>query len=435
MPHLPPTLAATLSGRTPTLWLNPRLESAAALAALPVGEPEVTAARDRLARCAPLLARLFPELEASGGLIESPLLAVPALQHALCPRGRLLIKADHALPVAGSIKARGGIHEVLEFAETLALREGWIVETDERTRLAEPTIREQFSRYTVAVGSTGNLGLAIGIMAAALGFKAVVHMSADAKPWKKDRLRSRGVTVVEHEGQYGEAVAAGRAEADADPYAYFVDDEHSLPLLTGYAVAAGRLAAQLDAAAIEVDAAHPLFVYLPCGVGGAPAGVALGLKYVFGDAVHVFFAEPVASPCMLVQLASGGLDPISVYDIGLDNVTEADGLAVGAASLLAAELMAPLLAGVFTVPDDDLFRDVYRLHDEEQLDIEPSAAAAFAGPRWLQDNDAGRAWLAEHGLAGKMDNATHILWTTGGSFVPAAEHARFQARGKALLAR
>ncbi|KZE32693.1 D-serine ammonia-lyase [Crenobacter luteus] len=434
MPYLPEDLAATLAARTPTLWLNPRLEPAAALAALPVGEADVAAARERLERCAPLLARLFPELAASAGLIESPLLPVPALAEALCPQGRLLIKADHALPVAGSIKARGGIHEVLEFAETLALEQGWIAPDDDRTRLAEPAVRERFARYTVAVGSTGNLGLSIGIMAAALGFKAVVHMSADAKQWKKDRLRRRGVTVVEHKGQYGEAVAAGRAAADADPYAYFVDDEHSLPLLTGYAVAAGRLAAQLRDAAIAVDAEHPLFVYLPCGVGGAPAGIALGLKQAFGDAVNVFFAEPTASPCMLVQLASGGLEPLSVYDIGLDNVTEADGLAVGAASLLAAELMASLLAGVFTVPDEELFRDVYRLHKMEKLDIEPSAAAGFSGPRRLLDSDAGRAWLAARHLDAKLDQATHILWTTGGSFVPADEHARFQARGEALLA-
>ncbi|CAM5297547.1 putative D-serine dehydratase OS=Lysinibacillus sphaericus OX=1421 GN=dsdA PE=3 SV=1 [Lysinibacillus sphaericus] len=72
-----------------------------------------------------------------------------------------------------------------------------------------------------------------------------------------------------------------------------------------------------------------MFVYLPCGVGGGPVNVAYGLREIYGQPVHIFFAEPTSSPGIKIGLITGLHDEISVEDIGLDNQTEADGLAVG----------------------------------------------------------------------------------------------------------
>merc|ERR1719356_783511 len=101
---------------------------------------------------------------------------------------------------------------------------------DDYSKLASAPLRAVLGEEEVAVGSTGNLGMSVGLAAAALGMRATVHMSADAKEWKKKLLRSRGVSVVEHQGLYAKAVEEGRRAANANPRCHFVDDESSTTL-------------------------------------------------------------------------------------------------------------------------------------------------------------------------------------------------------------
>ena len=423
----------------PVTWINPhRQPTRQALPTVGLTVADIDDAADRLRRFAPYVADAFPATRATGGIIESPLIAAPTLQRRLAERagiasfpGQLWLKLDSRLPISGSVKARGGIYEVLKHAEDLAIAEGHLTRTDDYRRLGEPATRELFAGHRIAVGSTGNLGLSIGIVSAALGFQVTVHMSSDARRWKKDKLRSHGVTVVEHAADYSVAVAAGRAEADQDATTYFVDDENSTDLFLGYAVAARRLAGQLQALDIRIDGRHPLVVYLPCGVGGGPGGIAFGLKSIFGDDVHCVFAEPTHSPCMLLGISTGEHDAISVQDVGIDNTTAADGLAVGRASGFVGRRMQGLLTALYTISDEDLFRTVTLLHDTEGIDIEPSAAAGIPGAlRLLSDSSpAERLDLDDE----RLRNAVHIAWITGGSMVPAAELTAFIDTGRRLL--
>ncbi len=163
-------------------------------------------------------------------------------------------------------------------------------------------------------------------------------------------------------------------------------------------------------------------------MGGAPGGVAYGLKLLYGDNVHVFFAEPVQCPCMLLGLATGEKDGVCVQDAGLTGVTEADGLAVARPSKLVCDVMEHTLSGEFTVADGRLYDDLRALHAAEKLFIEPSACAAFAGYRSLARFPAAQSYLKAHGLIGKLENASHILWATGGRLVPALTRKEYLAK-------
>lgn len=413
-----------------TCWLNPnKLPFEKAMETCPLTLADVEDAAARLNRFAAYFRVAFPETLPSGGIVESPLKEIPAMKQALAKDcgcaipGTLWLKMDSHLPVSGSIKARGGVYEVLKTAEDIAMQNGMLKEMDDYSVLATEPLRQLFSQYSIAVGSTGNLGLSIGIMSAKLGFRVTVHMSADARQWKKDLLRSKGVTVVEYEANYSEAVRQGRMLAEADPKCHFVDDENSQTLFLGYAVAALRLQKQLKQQGVQVDAEHPLMVYLPCGVGGAPGGVAFGLKQVFGDNVHCFFAEPVQACCMLLGMATGKHNEISLEDMGIDTHTAADGLAVSRASGFVGRVMEPFITGCYTLTDERMYRMLAQLADTEQIELEPSALAGMYGPVCLEQDEAFRAFRG-------LSNAAHVVWATGGSMVPREEMDKYYQTGK-----
>ncbi|UYX54169.1 D-serine ammonia-lyase [Bacillus thuringiensis] len=418
-------------------WINPNIENyETAIKGSPLNEENVKDAEERLKRFASYIAKVFPETKETSGIIESPLVKIPAMKQSLEKKygqpilGELLLKCDSQLPISGSIKARGGIYEVLKHAEQLALQHGMLTEKDDYSILDSDRFRGFFAKYSIAVGSTGNLGLSIGIMSAKLGFNVTVHMSADAKEWKKDLLRSKNVNVIEYEADYSKAVEEGRLQAEADPSCYFVDDENSHDLFLGYAVAASRLQKQLEELEIVVDEEHPLFVYLPCGVGGGPGGVAFGLKLLYKENVHCFFAEPTHSPCMLLGLMTGLHDKIAVQDIGIDNVTDADGLAVGRPSGFVGKTMEPFLSGNYTVSDEELYRLLKELADNENIYLEPSALAGMIGP--LNVCKAENEYLQKQQLTEKVKKGTHIVWGTGGSMVPEDVMSGYYKKGSEL---
>lgn len=414
----------------PVMWLNPMQKSMKDLSTLPLSVLDMEEASKRWKKFESFLQNTFPELQETHGRITSPLKRISTMKRHLNEEntpfieGDLLLKCDNLLAVAGSVKARGGFYEVLQYAEDLALKHELLKKEESYEVFGSETFRNFFSQFEIGVGSTGNLGLSIGIMSASLGFRVTVYMSADAREWKKKLLRGYGVTVVENPGDFGAAVEEGRRKTQANPKGYFVDDENSKTLFLGYATAAYELRQQLEEQGVLVDEQNPLFVYLPCGVGGAPGGITFGLKQLFGDAVHCFFVEPTHAPSVLIGLLTETLDRYCTQDFGIPLHTEADGLATGRPSAFASAISQYLISGVYTLNDESFFKLLYELNHSESIFVEPSAAAGLMGPQKILSTD----YLLKQSI--DPANVTHIVWATGGLLVPEEDKKAFIGKGE-----
>lgn len=369
------------------LWLQPEGEKET-----PFSLEDIEEAKKFMEDFAPLLMEVFEETREGGGRIGSELKELPKMKKVLgIEGGRLFGKLDNSLPVAGSIKARGGFFEVLNHAKRLAEEQGFY----QGQPLNILKHRDFYAQQEIEVASTGNLGLSIGLISAYLGFKVSVHMSADTKEWKKALLREKGATVYEYPGDYSAAVLEARAASEIKK-SYFVDDEKSPYLFMGYALAAYELRDQLEKEGLLDEKIN---VYIPCGVGGAPGGIAYGLSFIIPQA-KVYFAEPLKAPAVLLGMMTGKHDEIAVRDIGLSGKTQADGLAVGRASSLVGPLMVGRIQGIYTLGDDEMLAYLKKLYETEGLKVEPSACAGFKGPYFTNEE------------------AVHVVWLTGGRLVP-----------------
>ena len=133
-------------------WRNPKeVPFAEAMKNCPLSRADVEEAAARLDRFAAYFKVAFPETAPMNGIVESPLKPIPNMKSVLesdCGvtiPGDLWIKLDSHLPVSGSIKARGGVYEVLKTAEDIALKEGLITLESDYSLFATDKVRSVLS--------------------------------------------------------------------------------------------------------------------------------------------------------------------------------------------------------------------------------------------------------------------------------------------------
>nr|UKE85129.1 pyridoxal-phosphate dependent enzyme [Pectobacterium sp. PL152] len=127
-------------------------------------------------------------------------------------------------------------------------------------------------------------------------------------------------------------------------------------------------------------------------------------------------------------MSTGLHDAISVQDIGIDNRTAADGLAVGRASGFVGRAMEQLIDGCYTLSDELMYDYLAMLDRTEGLRLEPSALAGMSGPQYVTSNISYQKRLGLSVTA--MADATHLVWATGGGMVPEKEMQQYLAKGK-----
>ena len=64
--------------------------------------------------------------------------------------GPMFLKQDNLLAISGSIKARGGIYEVLTFAEKIALEKGTIAVEDDYKKFDSNEFKSVFSNTNLS---------------------------------------------------------------------------------------------------------------------------------------------------------------------------------------------------------------------------------------------------------------------------------------------
>lgn len=273
-----------------------------------------------------------------GVAVRTPLLEFPVLNARA--GGRIFVKPE-IFQRTGSFKFRGAYNRIVQLSAEE--RQGGVV-----------------------AWSSGNHAQGVAAAAAMLGLKAWIVMPADAPRIKTERTRALGAEIIPYDRQrddreeIGRRIAAEHGATIVPPF----DDPH---IIAGQGTVGLEIAEDAKALSVALDA-----VLVPAGGGGLVAGTALA------------FSE--ASPSTAIHC----VEPRDFDDHRRSLVAGARVGNAGGASSICDALMAPmpgaltfainvrLLAGGFSVSDDEVAAAMRFAFEELKLVVEPGGAVALA---------------------------------------------------------
>lgn len=410
----------------PLFWCNPNFKKAPLETTL--SKADIFDAAARLTRFRPYIQAVFPDTFGRQGQIESSLKPLRTTRQSLSEHWhldipeKLFLKADNQLPISGHISARGGIYAVLKATEDIAMQYSNLAYQDDYAMLTANDFTQLFSHFEIVTAANGALGLSVARVARKLGFKVTIYLTDNTEPWLQQLIQETDAQLLTQQGTLDTALTAAKDYAQAQDNAIFIDSLNDVDLLLGYSTAALHLQMQLKAQHILVDKEHPLYLYLPADNGLSVAGLLFGSTHILGPNVYPIITEPVQAPTNLLALITGA--PMAITDLGLNGQTLAKRLVASEISTTAFPLLKNLTYGATTATDAALLKAIYLLATNENSLIDPAGIGGFIGLQQVLDHGFNQADLAR---------ATHVVWATGGRFVPKNDMAQYINQGETYL--
>ena len=259
----------------------------------------------------------------------TPLVELHAFEKAYCPGARLLAKLERNNP-AGSAKDRVAL-QIIRAAEAAGeLRPGG----------------------TIIEGTSGNTGIGLAALAAALGYRAVIVMPDSMSVERQKLIRAYGAEIVLTPGAQGMAGAVAKADA--------LHQETPNSIVAGQFINPANPEAHYRTTGPEIwrdTDGHVDAFFAGVGTGGTLTGVGRYLKEQNSN-IKIIAMEPASSPL----LSGGKAGPHKLQGIGANFVPDV--------------LDTKLYDEVVTVTDDEGYAGMHLLCEGEGLLCGVSSGAA-----------------------------------------------------------
>jgi threonine dehydratase len=227
----------------------------------------------------------------------------------------------------------------------------------------------------VVAASTGNHGLAVAAVAAALRLPCRVFVPAAAAPAKLARLRAAaGVEVVEVEGDPLLAELAARESAAGAPGTLLVAPYNDANVVLGQATLGLELLEQLESA--------PDALFAAVGGGGLISGIALAVRARWPHC-RIVGCLPAASPAMAAAVGAGKVVAVPMAPT-LSDAT-AGGIEDGA---ITVAICGALVDEFVLLREEEIAAAMRVALLEHSLAIEGASAVALAAS--LREHSGGR---------------------------------------------
>ncbi|WP_299536233.1 threonine/serine dehydratase [uncultured Streptomyces sp.] len=242
----------------------------------------------------------------------------------------------------------------------------------------------------VVAVSGGNHGIAVAVMAGALGVDATVVMPKSAPTRAVEIAEAAGASVVLADTMDAAFALVDDIRAKGPTLVHPFDD----PVVIAAQGTVGLELAQ--------DAGELTDVLVSIGGGGLVAGVATAL-HALRPGTRVWGVETEGARAMSVALASGGPVPVALSSI-------VSTLSAPSASPLTYEHVSALVTEVLTVTDAEAVQGVLDLAEHAKVWAEPAAGCLLPAARQVLERVGGGARLGLVVCGGNATTADVTAW-------------------------